>query len=107
MKTEDLKNYIFKQLNETSKERAEALARGRDAERLEALAAAQFASKHFDKIKKQKWLNKDNLHPDQIAAMRSARDQFMDLAGEKFSKGRKARNRSLGLRGDGSPHPPR
>ena len=102
MKTEDLKNYIFEQLNETSPERATALARARDDEGLKASEAGYLAAKHSVKIQK----NPKNLDQRKIDAMNSATVQLMDLASEKFSKARKARNRSLGRRGDGSPRTP-
>ena len=103
MKTEDLKNYIFEQLNETSPERATALARARDDEGLKASEAGYLAAKHSVKIQK----NPKNLDQRKIDAMNSATVQLMDLASEKFSKARKARNRSLGRKGDGSLRTPK
>jgi len=106
MKTEDLKNYIFEQLNETSKGRATALAIARGDEGRAAEQAARFAANHFNKIKKQSWINRFPAHPDEIAAIATARDQFTDLAYEKFRKSSRAWNRVTGLKGDGSPRTP-
>ena len=80
MKTEDLKNYIFEQLNETSPERATALAIARGNEGLKASEAGYLAAKHAVKIQK----NPKNLDQRKINAMNSATVQLMDLASEKF-----------------------
>ena len=91
------------EVNETSPERATALARARDDEGLKASEAGYLAAKHSVKIQK----NPKNLDQRKIDAMNSATVQLMDLASEKFSKARKARNRSLGRKGDGSLRTPK
>ena len=107
-KQESAFNFIngLKRLNETSRKRATALAIARGDEGTAAEQASRLAAKHFNKIKKQSWINPNDRHPDEIKAIAMARDEFTNLAYEKYRKSSRAWNRVTGLRGDGSPRTP-
>ena len=103
MKTEDLKNYIFEQLNETS----DALKRKvYDARWEQGFAASKDSNSLYREYKGEEPITgkpgKRGLGYGNPAllAVRDIRNAEMNQA---WAKAKKAKNRSEGLKGDGSP----
>ena len=95
MKTEDLKNYIFEQLTETSDALKGKLVDGR----LEQARRAYDTSNHISQENRKIFKKTGKFDPNLIIA----RDIISNIANKAGNSYYKARNRRNGLRGDGSP----
>ena len=95
MKTEDLKNYIFEQLNETSDLAAGNLA---DHRRMQAIGNYDRAAKVGQEMVRH-YRETGEWDPD----LKRDRKMFSDRMDKAFASAQKAENRRMGRRGDGSP----
>lgn len=95
MKTEDLKNYIFEQLNETSDALKRKLLHGRFQQSMRAHDTAYDISQENQKIFKKTGTFNPSLH--------AARDVIGNRAVKAGKSYLKTNNRLNGLMGDGSP----
>ena len=99
MKTEDLKNYIFEQLNETSDALKRKLEDGRVKQAMRAYDTSHDIAQENFKIKKQT----GSFDPSLLAV----RDIISNRANKAHNSYTKANNRRNGLKGDGSPRTPK
>ena len=98
MKTEDLKNYIFEQLNETSDLAAGNLA---DRRRMQAIGNYDRAAKVGREMVRHH--QETGLWDEDLRGDHKMFSSRMDKA---FKSAQKAENRRRGLKGDGSPRTP-
>ena len=99
MKTEDLKNYIFEQLNETSDLAAGNLA---DRRRMQAIGNYDRAAKVGEEMVRH--YRETGIWDEDLRGDRKMFSSRMDKA---FNSAQKAENRRRGLKGDGSPRTPK
>lgn len=98
MKTEDLKNYIFEQLNETSRALKQKLMDGRFKQSMRAYNTGSDIYQENEKI-----LKKTGSFDPSLTAVREIILKKAEKASDSY---RKAQYRSHGLKGDGSPRTP-